>query len=61
MGFILLIVAAILYFAGPWFNGQDTVAIVLAIAGVIAIVLQLVIFGAAAKQVSSVRKDFKNW
>ena len=62
MGFILLIVAAILYFAGPWFDGQDTVAIILAIAGVIAIVLQLVFFGAAASQVRKQHRNFdKRW
>ena len=58
MGFILLIAAAILYFAGPWFSGQDTVAIILGIAGVVAIVLQLIfmIVGAAA-----VRKQHKSF
>lgn len=62
MGFILLIVAAILYFAGPWFDGQDTVAIILGIAGVIAIVLQLLLFSAGAAAYRKQRKDFdRRW
>jgi hypothetical protein len=59
----ILIAGLVLWLAGPWFSGQQTVGIILTIAGGVLLILQLAIFGgifkAASKDIRTVRGRFR--
>ena len=62
MGIILVIVGAILYWAGPWFDSQETVGLILLIAGVALTLLQIILFAIGASKVKKAHRDFdKRW